>query len=178
MHQLTILILISLLAVVTARECWWTNGCQPKTWKERGCFPTNEWETVRSESCGDAGDKYYCCRKEGGGSGGSKENPSPDSGYVERGDCSYYGEPGEIPPGFVLPSGDVFDPNARTAAHKTLPFGTRVRVKNLRNGKEITVKINDRGPFYPGRILDLTKNSFEQVEDTSKGTFPCEISTV
>lgn len=47
--------------------------------------------------------------------------------------------------------------NALTAAHKTLPFGTRVRVKSLVNGKEVIVRINDRGPFIRGRIIDLSK---------------------
>ncbi|RWS04780.1 hypothetical protein B4U79_18351 [Dinothrombium tinctorium] len=99
-------------------------------------------------------------------------------GKTERGICSYYGEPGEIPPGFVLPSNEVFDPHAMRAAHKTLPFGTRVRVTNERNGKTVTVKINDRGPFTPGRILDLTKAAFQRVESTQKGVFPCSYKIV
>jgi rare lipoprotein A len=53
-------------------------------------------------------------------------------------------------------SGERFDPNELTAAHRTLPFGTRVRVTNLDNGKRIVVRINDRGPFRKGRVLDVS----------------------
>ena len=54
-------------------------------------------------------------------------------------------------------SGERCDPSAMTAAHRSLPFGTRVKVENLKNGKTIVVRINDRGPFVRGRIIDLTK---------------------
>ncbi len=53
-------------------------------------------------------------------------------------------------------SGDIFDPTALTAAHKSLPFGTRVKVTNKKNGLSVIVTINDRGPFVRGRIIDLT----------------------
>ncbi|MEM1370795.1 MAG: septal ring lytic transglycosylase RlpA family protein, partial [Pseudomonadota bacterium] len=56
-------------------------------------------------------------------------------------------------------SGGYFNPNALTAAHKTLPFGTRVRVTHLGNGRSVVVKINDRGPFIKGRIIDLSKRA-------------------
>ena len=54
-------------------------------------------------------------------------------------------------------SGERCDPGALTAAHRSLPFGTRVKVENLKNGKSVIVRINDRGPFVGGRIIDLTK---------------------
>lgn len=54
-------------------------------------------------------------------------------------------------------SGERASPNTMTAAHKTLPFGTKVRVTNQRNGKAVVVRINDRGPYTKGRIIDLTK---------------------
>ncbi|RWS21909.1 hypothetical protein B4U80_04272, partial [Leptotrombidium deliense] len=50
-----------------SRECWWS-GCQPYSWAQRGCFPANDWEQVKSENCG-SGDKYYCCRRGSGGGG-------------------------------------------------------------------------------------------------------------
>jgi rare lipoprotein A len=53
-------------------------------------------------------------------------------------------------------SGELFSPHKLTAAHRTLPFGTMVRVTNLRNGKTVVVRINDRGPFTKGRIIDLS----------------------
>jgi rare lipoprotein A len=60
-------------------------------------------------------------------------------------------------PGNRTASGDRMNPSAMTAAHKSLPFGTKVRVKDQRTGKSILVTINDRGPFIKGRIIDLSK---------------------
>lgn len=73
---------------------------------------------------------------------------------LARGKASWYG------PGFDgrrTASGERFDMNALTAAHRTLPFGTRVRVRNLHNGQEVVVRINDRGPYARDRIIDLSK---------------------
>ncbi|MDP3896837.1 MAG: septal ring lytic transglycosylase RlpA family protein [Mesorhizobium sp.] len=54
-------------------------------------------------------------------------------------------------------SGETMNPNAMTAAHRSLPFGTRVKVTNKRNGKSVVVRINDRGPFIKGRVIDVSK---------------------
>ena len=73
---------------------------------------------------------------------------------IARGKASWYG------PGFHgkrTASGERFDMNELTAAHRTLPFGTRVRVRNVENGREVVVRINDRGPQIRGRIIDLSK---------------------
>src|SRR3954464_9704365 len=75
---------------------------------------------------------------------------------VQRGNASWYG------PGFHgrrTASGETFNQNALTAAHKSLPFGTRVRVVNQQTGGSVVVRINDRGPFVRGRIIDLSKAS-------------------
>ena len=72
---------------------------------------------------------------------------------LASGTASWYG------PGFhgnISASGEVFNQNALTAAHRTLPFGTRVRVTNLRNNRQVVVRINDRGPYIHGRIIDLS----------------------
>jgi rare lipoprotein A len=71
-----------------------------------------------------------------------------------RGVASWYG-PGYQ--GRTTANGEKFNMNAMTAAHKKLPFGTRVRVTNLANGKKVVVRINDRGPFIKGRIIDLSR---------------------
>lgn len=60
------------------------------------------------------------------------------------------------------------------AAHKTLPCGTKIRVRNKDNGRTVDVEINDRGPFAHGRILDLTYAAFGQVEDRDRGLFNCD----
>ena len=65
--------------------------------------------------------------------------------------------------GFKTASGERFKPNGLTAAHRTLPFGTRVRVKNLRNGKSVVVRINDRGPFIKSRIIDVSKGAAQRI---------------
>jgi rare lipoprotein A len=62
-----------------------------------------------------------------------------------------------------------------TAAHKTLPFGTEVIVQNLNNGKSVKVRINDRGPFVKGRIIDLTRTAFSQISNLDKGVVKVEI---
>lgn len=72
-------------------------------------------------------------------------------GGGSHGIASYYWQPQRVA------SGGWFNPNAMTAAHKTLPFGTRVRVTHLGNGRSVTVTINDRGPYIAGRIIDLSK---------------------
>ena len=65
-----------------------------------------------------------------------------------------------------------------TAAHKTLPFGTKVIVTNINNGKTVTVKINDRGPFVKGRIIDLTRAAFSKIENVDKGIVKVRIEVV
>ncbi len=89
--------------------------------------------------------------------------PSPHTENVRdtiRGTASWYGKSYH---GRTTASGEKYDMYAMTAAHKTLPFGTRVRVTNLGNGKSIVVKINDRGPFIRGRIIDLSRKAAERL---------------
>lgn len=96
-------------------------------------------------------------------------------GYTERGLASWYG------PGFHgrrTANGEVYDMNAMTAAHKKLPFGTVVEVRNRDNGRTTRVRINDRGPFVRGRIIDLSKASAKQIEMIGTGTARVEIRVV
>lgn len=79
---------------------------------------------------------------------------SGGEGEIARGLASWYGEPFH---GRRTASGEIFNMNELTAAHKTLPFGTRVRVRHASTGKEVTVRINDRGPHVGGRIIDLSR---------------------
>jgi rare lipoprotein A len=71
--------------------------------------------------------------------------------------------------GSVTASGEPFDPDGLTAAHKSLPFDTRVRVTNTANGKSVVVRINDRGPFVSGRCIDLARGAFTQIASLSSG---------
>jgi rare lipoprotein A len=86
-----------------------------------------------------------------------------------RGKASWYG------PGFHgkrTASGERFDMNDLTAAHRTLPFGTRVRVRNLQNGREVVVRINDRGPRIGDRIIDLSKAAAAALDLLQAGEAP------
>src|SRR5688500_15917188 len=74
-------------------------------------------------------------------------------GWTERGDASWYGHPFH---GRRTASGERFDMYLMTAAHRELPMGTVVEVRNLRNDRRLQVRINDRGPFVRGRIIDLS----------------------
>jgi rare lipoprotein A len=84
----------------------------------------------------------------------------------EVGVASYYGRAHD---GRRTASGEIFDMNGMTAAHRTLPFGTHVRVTNLANGRAVTVRINDRGPFRRGRILDLSYGAARKLGIVGRG---------
>ncbi|MGB5854503.1 MAG: septal ring lytic transglycosylase RlpA family protein [Oceanisphaera sp.] len=79
---------------------------------------------------------------------------------VQQGKASYYGARHH---GRKTASGEPFNKNALTAAHRTLPFGTRVRVTNLNNQQSIVVRINDRGPYAKGRIIDLSEQAAREI---------------
>ncbi|MER6510473.1 septal ring lytic transglycosylase RlpA family protein [Nonomuraea sp. NPDC001636] len=89
----------------------------------------------------------------------------PKVRVLSSGTCgaSYYGEPQ------MTASGERFNPSAMTAAHKTLPLGSRVRVTNPRNGSSVTVRINDRGPYVGGRCLDLSRAAFDAIGSLGAG---------
>jgi rare lipoprotein A len=80
---------------------------------------------------------------------------SPGQARSQTGIASVYGN-GDGYAGRKTANGERMNPRAMTAAHRTLPFGTRVAVVNQRNGKQVVVRISDRGPFIRGRIIDLT----------------------
>jgi len=75
-------------------------------------------------------------------------------GWHQQGRISYYGKRFDSRP---TASGEPFDPDAMTMAHPTLPFGSIVRVKNLRNGRSVELRVNDRGPYEKGRIADVSR---------------------
>src|SRR5690606_41693222 len=83
------------------------------------------------------------------------------AGQVQTGKASFYADKFE---GSPTASGEKYRHNKLTAAHKTLPFGTRVRVTNLSNNKTVDVVINDRGPYVENRIIDLSKSAAEKLD--------------
>lgn len=100
--------------------------------------------------------------------------PTAD-GYLERGVASWYG------PGFhaaKTSNGEVYDMYAMTAAHKTLPLPAYVRVTNLRNGRSVVVRVNDRGPFKEGRIIDLSYTAASKLDMLRDGTALVEVQAL
>jgi rare lipoprotein A len=95
--------------------------------------------------------------------------------HKEVGKASFYANKFQ---GRKTASGEVFDQNAKTAAHKNLSFGTTVKVTNLKNGKHVVVRINDRGPFVKGRIIDLSRSAFMIINDLDSGIIEVRIEVV
>jgi rare lipoprotein A len=95
--------------------------------------------------------------------------------YRQVGEASYYGREAHGKP---TASGEKFNMNAYTAAHKSLPFGTRVRVTNLANKKSVIVRINDRGPFVAGRIIDLSYAAAKKIKMLDAGVAEVELVVV
>jgi rare lipoprotein A len=93
----------------------------------------------------------------------------------ERGIASWYG--GKFH-GRLTANGEIFDTNKLTAAHRTLPFGTRVKVTSLNTGKSVVVRINDRGPFLHGRIIDLSQAAAMEIGMLESGTAPVTVEVL
>ena len=103
------------------------------------------------------------------------KSPQELIGWTDDGIASYYGKRYH---GRTTASGAKFNMWAMTAAHKELPFGTKVRVTNVENGKSVIVKINDRGPFVRGRIIDLSLGAFTKIATTRQGVVDVEIEVI
>ena len=106
------------------------------------------------------------------GCAGGSGKPATSPGSVEEGGASYYAHKFH---GRQTASGEIYDENAMTAAHKTLAFGTTVRVTNLSNGKDVVVRINDRGPFVEGRIIDLSYKAAGKLDMISAGVIRARV---
>lgn len=92
------------------------------------------------------------------------------------GKASYYGS--EYKTTRKTANGEHFNKDAHTAAHKTLPFGTIVKVTNLKNNNSVTVRINDRGPFIKGRVIDVTTGAAMKLGMINSGVVPVEIEII
>jgi rare lipoprotein A len=95
--------------------------------------------------------------------------------YVEEGVASWYGVPFN---GRHTSNGEIYDMHTMTAAHRTLPFNTIVRVTNMRNGKQTEVRINDRGPFVANRIIDLSMAASQAIDMVGTGTAQVKLEIV
>jgi rare lipoprotein A len=106
----------------------------------------------------------------------SRQSQSPvPPGYMEEGNASWYGVPFN---GRRASNGEIYDMYKLTAAHRTLPFETVVRVTNLSNGKSTTVRITDRGPFVDNRIIDLSLAAAREIESIGPGVVPVRVEVL
>lgn len=105
----------------------------------------------------------------------SSSSSSTKSGAVTKGKASYYADKFH---GRKTASGEVYDKKKLTAAHRTYAFGTVVRVTNKKNGKSVDVRINDRGPFSSGRIIDLSRAAAEKISMVNDGVVDVEVKVI
>lgn len=102
--------------------------------------------------------------------------PSGDSErYKEIGQASFYADRFQ---NRKTANGERYNAHHHTAAHRTLPFGTKVRVTNVQNGKSVVVRINDRGPFIRGRVIDLSRSAFASIGNISSGLVKVRIEVI
>ncbi|MEE4278821.1 MAG: septal ring lytic transglycosylase RlpA family protein [Halieaceae bacterium] len=101
--------------------------------------------------------------------------PPAALGYTESGLASFYAAKYQFR---KTASGERFNQLAKTAAHRKLPFGTRLRVTNTDSGESVVVRVNDRGPFIDGRIIDLSRSAFAAIADTDLGVIHVTIEAV
>ncbi|HEY5615099.1 MAG TPA: septal ring lytic transglycosylase RlpA family protein [Bacteroidota bacterium] len=122
----------------------------------------------------------------GGGSKRVSEEKTPDGSKIVRvnpgrvlltleGVASYYADDFH---GKLTSNGEIFNMHDLTAAHRTFPSGTKVRVTNLENGKIVNVRVNDRGPFVDGRIIDLSLGAAKEIDMVQKGTTRVKIEVL
>ena len=100
---------------------------------------------------------------------------APPAGTTERGLASWYGHPYH---GRAAADGEIYDMETLVAAHRTLPFQTRVRVRNLSNDKSVDVRIIDRGPFVQGRVIDLSHAAAKEIDLIGPGVGQVEITVI
>jgi rare lipoprotein A len=106
---------------------------------------------------------------------GKPSQSAAPAGYTEEGNASWYGVPFN---GRRASNGEIYDMYKLTAAHRTLPFETVVRVTNLNNGKSTTVRITDRGPFVDNRIIDLSLAAAREIESIGPGVVPVRVEVL
>ena len=96
-------------------------------------------------------------------------------GYTESGKASYYAMKFQSK---KTAGGELYDKAKKTAAHKKLPFGTKVKVTNTKNSKSVIVKINDRGPFVKSRMIDLSGSAFSSIANFDDGVIDVKIEVI
>ena len=109
---------------------------------------------------------------------GQPQSPTVALGPIRmqiRGEASWYGPYFH---GRLTANGETYDQYALTAAHKSLPFGTKVRVTNLSNGRSVVLRINDRGPYIPGRVIDVSRSAAQAIGMLGSGVAPVRVDVL
>ena len=96
-------------------------------------------------------------------------------GYTEIGKASFYADKHQFK---KTASGELYNHNLKTAAHRTIPLGSKIKVTNVDNGKSVVAEVNDRGPFVKGRIVDLSNSAFSSIGNTSLGLLSVQIEVI
>lgn len=104
-----------------------------------------------------------------------KVGESRPTGHTESGMASFYGNEFQSR---KTANGERFDQGKLTAAHRTLAFGTRLKVTNTQNSRSVVVRVNDRGPFAKGRIIDLSSSAFKTIASLNAGVVPVRIEII
>ncbi len=107
--------------------------------------------------------------------GGQRPPATGSSSVYQRGEAGYYAKSFH---GKLTADGGTFSSDGLTAAHRSLPFGTRVQVTNLDNGRKVIVRVNDRGPYVSGRIIDLSRRAAKQLHMIKDGVVPVTLSII
>ena len=121
------------------------------------------------------GPKDASLRTDRGGSvqKASLKSPVPKTGAPEEGEASWYDFEGQ-----TTANGETMDPERLTAAHPTLPFGTKLEVENVENGRTVVVRVNDRGPYDGDRIIDVSKEAAERLDMVEDGVTEVEVAPI
>jgi rare lipoprotein A len=108
----------------------------------------------------------------------SRQAPFATDKHAAEKKIASYGLASFYADGTLTASGEKFDPHELTAAHPTLPFGTRLRVTNVATGRSVIVRVNDRGPFVPGRVVDVSYSAGEMIGIIGRGVAKVKIDVV
>jgi len=165
---LLIVLVVSVLAVVS--------GCASHKPLAAGQPPTESSSTPETASESARKSTPPSPPRSGAAAKRRRDNSIPvPAGYEEKGEASWYGVPFH---GRQASNGEIYDMNKLTAAHRTLPFETMVRVTNEKNGKSTVVRITDRGPFVNNRIIDLSYAAAREIDSIGPGVVPVRLEVL
>lgn len=151
------------------------SGSKSTTSKSTTHLTTNKKSGSTSSSSKSSGSKSTSSSTSSGSTSGSSSSSSKSTGKVEKGQASYYADKFH---GKATASGEKYEKTKLTGAHRTLAFGTVVRVTNTANGKSVDVRINDRGPFKAGRVVDVSRAAAEKLGMIQAGVINCTVEVI